>query len=142
MLYLTLKTFHIFFVLLWIAGLLMQAFILLVSRTLPGPPMPEERSTLRLLIKWNRFITTPAMVFALSSGVGIGTIAGWFGNGWLSAKIAIVMLLAGIHGVQAGKLRRMLTVGNTHTGFDPRVLLPVILGAPLVIVFLVILKPF
>lgn len=120
----------------------MQTFILLANRKLPGPTMPEELSTLRLLIKWNRFVTTPAMVFALSSGVGIGTIAGWFGNGWLSAKIAIVMLLAGIHGVQTGKLRRLLTVGNTDTGVDPRILLPIIFGAPLVIVFLVIFKPF
>lgn len=133
---------HVFFVLLWVAGVIMQALLLRVSRKLPGPPMPEERSTLRLLIKWNRHITTPAMLVALSSGVGVGITSGWFGAGWLSAKIAIVMLLAGTHGVQAGTLRRILNNGSAEPGIDPRVFLSIILGAPLVIVFLTIFKPF
>ncbi|WP_422775833.1 hypothetical protein ACOXXE_15360 [Pseudomonas mediterranea] len=68
MLYLTLKAMHIFFVLLWVSGMVVQALTLAAARKLPGSALPQELLRLRQLHKWERRLTTPAMVLAMGSG--------------------------------------------------------------------------
>ncbi|WP_434652448.1 CopD family protein [Pseudomonas sp. R3-56] len=142
MMYLALKSMHIFFVLLWISGLVMQSLVLLAGRKLAGAASPQELARLRLLHKWDRILTTPAMVLAFGSGVTIAATASWFGSGWLFAKMGLALLLAGVHGAQAGKLRRMVSIEGKGAIQNGSNALPVILTALPMIVFLVIFKPF
>ncbi len=140
MLYLVLKVIHIFSILLWVSGMIMQAVVIIVDGKLSGPAMPRELARLRLVRKWEKVITTPAMICTFVSGLYIALTLNFFGSGWLFAKITIVMMLAAVHGVQAGWMRRMLS--SEEAGGYGKNMLPVILVAPLIIIFLVLLKPF
>lgn len=142
MAYLLIKSLHLALVLFWVAGMVVQAFVLAAADKLPGPALPQELARLRLLRKWERLLTTPAMVGALASGVYLATSAGWFGSGWLSVKLALVLLLAAVHGMQAGRLRRLAEAAGDATEASRARLMPVVLVAPVLIILLVVMKPF
>ena len=143
--YLLIKSLHMVLVLFWVSGMVVQAFVLTAADKLAGPALPQELARLRLLRKWERMLTTPAMVGALASGVYLATSAGWFGSAWLSVKLALVLALAAVHGMQAGRLRRLAeaagNVGDAGEVGRGR-LLPVVLTAPVLIILLVVIKPF
>lgn len=141
MAYLLIKSLHLALVLFWVAGMVVQAFVLAAADKLPGPALPQELAR-RLLRKWERLLTTPAMVGALASGVYLATSAGWFGSGWLSMKLALVLLLAAVHGMQAGRLRRLAEAAGDGTEAGRARLMPVVLAAPVLIILLVVMKPF
>lgn len=142
MAYLLIKSLHLALVLFWVAGMVVQAFVLAAADKLPGPALPQELARLRLLRKWERLLTTPSMVGALASGVYLATSAGWFGSGWLSVKLALVLLLAAVHGMQAGRLRRLAEAAGDGTEAGRARLMPVVLAAPVLIILLVVMKPF
>ncbi|MEC6408637.1 CopD family protein [Achromobacter xylosoxidans] len=142
MAYLLIKSLHLALVLFWVAGMVVQTFVLAAADKLPGPALPQELARLRLLRKWERLLTTPAMVGALASGVYLATSAGWFGSGWLSVKLALVLLLAAVHGMQAGRLRRLAEAAGDATEASRAWLMPVVLAAPVLIILLVVMKPF
>lgn len=142
MAYLLIKSLHLALVLFWVAGMVVQAFALAAADKLPGPALPQELARLRLLRKWERLLTTPSMVGALASGVYLATSAGWFGSGWLSVKLALVLLLAAVHGMQAGRLRRLAEAAGDVTEAGRARLMPVVLAAPVLIILLVVMKPF
>ncbi|MCG2598246.1 MULTISPECIES: CopD family protein [Burkholderiales] len=142
MAYLLIKSLHLALVLFWVAGMVVQAFVLAAADKLPGPALPQELARLRLLRKWERLLTTPAMVGALASGVYLATSAGWFGSGWLSVKLALVLLLAAVHGMQAGRLRRLAEAAGDVAEAGRARLMPVVLAAPVLIILLVVMKPF
>lgn len=142
MAYLLIKSLHLALVLFWVAGMVVQAFVLAAADKLPGPALPQELARLRLLRKWERLLTTPAMVGALASGVYLATSAGWFGSGWLPVKLALVLLLAAVHGMQAGRLRRLAEAAGDATEASRARLMPVVLAAPVLIILLVVMKPF
>lgn len=142
MAYLLIKSLHLALVLFWVAGMVVQAFVLAAADKLPGPALPQELARLRLLRKWERLLTTPSMVGALASGVYLATSAGWFGSGWLSVKLALVLLLAAVHGMQAGRLRRLAEAAGDVTEAGRARLTPVVLVAPVLIILLVVMKPF
>lgn len=142
MAYLLIKSLHLALVLFWVAGMVVQAFMLAAADKLPGPALPQELARLRLLRKWERLLTTPAMVGALASGVYLATSAGWFGSGWLSVKLALVLLLAAVHGMLAGRLRRLAEAAGDVTEAGRARLMLVVLAAPVLIILLVVMKPF
>ena len=137
--YLLVKALHIALMLFWVAGMVVQAFVLAAAAKLPGPALPQELAWLRLLRKGERLLTTPAMVGALASGVYLASSAGWFGSGWLSVKLALVLGLAAVHGMQAGRLRRLAEGAAAARGAN---LLPMVVIAPVLIIVLVAVKPF
>lgn len=140
--YLLVKALHIALMLFWVAGMVVQAFVLAAAAKLPGPALPQELAWLRLLRKGERLLTTPAMVGALASGVYLAVSAGWFGSGWLSVKLALVLGLAAVHGMQAGRLRRLAEASGEGNEAGRARLLPVVLVVPVLIVLLVAVKPF
>ncbi|MFY1918168.1 CopD family protein [Achromobacter xylosoxidans] len=142
MAYLLIKSLHLALVLFWVAGMVVQAFVLAAADKLPGPALPQELARLRLLRKWERLLTTPSMMGALASGVYLATSAGWFGSGWLSVKLALVLLLAAVHGMQAGRLRRLAEAAGDASEAGRARLMPVVLAAPVLIILLVVVKPF
>lgn len=140
--YLLVKALHIALMLFWVAGMVVQAFVLAAAAKLPGPALPQELAWLRLLRKGERLLTTPAMVGALASGVYLASSAGWFGSGWLSVKLALVLGLAAVHGMQAGRLRRLAEASGEGNEAGRARLLPMALVVPVLIVLLVVVKPF
>jgi uncharacterized membrane protein len=97
-----------------IAVALFAGGLLVVASTLPGYGAQADaqgQAELRRLRSFNLFVVTPALVCVWLLGATLATEAGWFAAPWLQAKIVLVILLSGIHGVQSGRLRRL--VGGT-----------------------------
>ena len=72
-------------------------------------PTPWESGIAQALRKVTLRVTTPAMLVAFAGG--IGTLVPNFAEvyakeGWMHAKLALLLVLAGATGVLTGKLRR------------------------------------
>ncbi len=87
--------------------------------------------------RWDRAVTTPAMLLAFAFGLVLALGGHWFSDHWLQAKLVFVRPLAIVHGVQSGRLRRL--AGGT--AIRPWRATPAILACLVVIVVLAVVKP-
>ncbi len=136
------KSLHIVFVASWFAGLfyLPRIFVNLAQ-------VDDTATTERLLLmarRLYRFMTIlaiPALVFGLWLWLGYGIGKGP-GNGWMHAKLAIVVLLIGYHHACGSLLKKFERGANSrsHTWYRWFNEVPV-LGL-LAAVLLVVIKPF
>lgn len=141
MTFLWVKAMHIAAVVTWVAGLLMLALLLSVLATAPAPSLPQERRLMVALRRWDRTITSPAMVLAWVLGISLAVHGGWFTSSWLAAKLVLVMSLSALRGVLSGTLRRM-SGGSRPTSFGLRFAGGFTLTGTAAIAWLVVLKPF
>lgn len=107
--YLWLKGLHVAAVLTWVGGLLLLGVAAAAMRPARDAVLlPHEKRIGTAVLQWDRRVTTPAMLAAWALGIGLASWGGWFGATWLSAKLPIVVLLSGLHGVLSATLRRRL----------------------------------
>jgi putative membrane protein len=136
------KSLHIVFIASWFAGLfyLPRIFVNLAMET-------HEVATARLLLmarKLYRFTTilaVPAVLLGVWLWLGYGIGRGP-GNGWLHAKLALVILVIGYHHA-CGSLLKKFEAGvnkRSHRWYRWFNEVPVLLL--LAIVILVVVKPF
>jgi len=136
--YLWIKAFHIVFIASWFAGLfyLPRIFVNLAQET-------DANATTRLLGMARRLyrFTTMLMIPALLLGLWL-----WLGfgiqGGWLHAKLALVVLAIGYHHACGSILKKFEGGVNkrSHTWFRWFNEVPVVLL--MLIVILVVVKPF
>ena len=136
--YLWIKAFHIVFIASWFAGLfyLPRIFVNLAQES-------EANATARLLGMARRLyrFTTMLMIPALLLGLWL-----WLGfgiqGGWLHAKLALVVLAIGYHHACGSILKKFEGGVNkrSHTWFRWFNEVPVVLL--MLIVILVVVKPF
>jgi protoporphyrinogen IX oxidase len=143
-LYLGVKTLHILFIASWFAGLFYLPRIL-VNLAMVAPDSHAERERLLLMARKLQRFSTLLMVVALVSGLGLWLGFGLWrgpGSGWLHAKLALVVLVVGLHHVNARLLRQFEHAANrrSHTWF--RVYNEVAVVLFTAIVALVVFKPF
>lgn len=143
-LYLGVKTLHILFIASWFAGLFYLPRIL-VNLAMVAPDSHAERERLLLMARKLQRFSTLLMAVALASGLGLWLGFGLWrghGNGWLHAKLALVVLVVGLHHVNARLLRQFEHAANqrSHTWF--RVYNEVAVVLFTAIVALVVFKPF
>ena len=120
---------------LFVAGLLSQTFAAAAGRH-------GETGAMALAMQWDRSVTVPAMVVLWLTGAAIATEGGWFGSAWLWAKLALVLFLTALHGIQSGRLRR-LRRGDTPPARPPVPALAACIAlSAIVIAWLVVTKPF
>lgn len=137
------KALHIVFVASWFAGLfyLPRIFVNLAMET-------NEAARARLLLmgrKLYRFMTILAVValaFGLWLWLGYGVGLTGPGNGWMHAKLTIVVLLIGYHHACGSLLKKFERQANTrsHTWYRWFNEVPVVLL--LLATILVVVKPF
>jgi putative membrane protein len=136
------KAFHIVFIASWFAGLfyLPRIFVNLAMET----HQPSVERLLLMARKLYRFMTIlmiPALTlgFWLWLGYGIGKGPG---NGWMHAKLAIVVLLIGYHHACGSILKKFEHAQNkrSHKWFRVFNEVPVLMMIAAVI--LVVVKPF
>ena len=138
------KALHIVFMASWFAGLFYLPRIFVNLAMVPPGSLAERQRLLLMARKLYRFMT-PLGVIALALGLwlwlgyGIGLGAG---NGWMHAKLLIVVLLLGYHHA-CGRLLKRFERGEktrSHVWFRWFNEVPVI--CLLVAVVLVVVKPF
>jgi protoporphyrinogen IX oxidase len=138
------KAFHIVFVASWFAGLFYLPRIY-VNLAMVAPQSMAERERLllmaRKLLRFTTLLALPAV------GLGLWLWLGWGigrgpGNGWMDAKLALVLLVLGYHHSCGVLLRRFEANQNhrSHRWYRWFNEMPVLLLTA--IVLLVVLKPF
>jgi putative membrane protein len=140
-LYFWLKAFHIIAVIAWMAGMLyLPRLFVYHSEAPPGSVQSETFKAMerRLL----NAITTPAMIATWGLGLWLASDGGFFSSPWLHAKLALVLILSGLHGLFARWVRDFANDRNTR----PQRFYRIVNEAPtllmIVIVILVVVKPF
>jgi protoporphyrinogen IX oxidase len=142
------KAFHIVFVASWFAGLFYLPRIFVNLAMVPPESVAERQRLLLMARKLMRFTTllaVPALVLGLWMWLPapLGWGFGWGpGNGWMHAKLAVVLLVLAYHHV-CGRLLRQFEQGDNRRGhvwyrwFNEAPVLMLV-----VVVVLVVVKPF
>ncbi len=145
-LYLWLKAGHIIFVIFWVAGLFMlPRYYIYHQEAAPGSD--EEKRWIERERKLRKIIITPAMILAW--GFGIGLIWYHYANGhallrepWFLAKFAIVFALSGYHGWMVGYGKKLEAGARPVSGKALRLMNEIPGVAVVLVVVLVIVRPF
>lgn len=137
------KAGHVIFVIFWMAGLFMlPRYLAYHSETPVGSAEGEiwKAREARIL----RVILTPAMLAAWAFAILmlVGRPEMLQGAGWLHAKLALVIALSGYHGFLAAQVRKFRDEGGIRKSRTWRMLNEVPALAAIVIVILVVAKPF
>lgn len=139
------KAAHVIFVVFWMAGLFMLPRYLVYHQEALADPAESARWVEREA-RLRRIILTPSMVAVWVLGillaVNAGLLAGVLGLGWLHAKLLIVFLLSGYHGWAIGYARKLAAGRPTLGNRQLRMLNEVPALATVLVVALVIVKPF
>ena len=136
MTYFWLKAGHIIFMVFWMAGLFMLPRLFVYHQeTAPGAPenaawIDRERKLLKIILN-------PSIVLVWALGIALAVSTGAFSQGWLHAKLLLVLGLSAYHGYLAGYAKKLKLDGRTLR------LLNEVPGVALaLIVVLVVIKPF
>ena len=141
MLYLWLKALHIIAMIAWMAGMLyLPRLFVYHCEAEPGSTQSETFKVMeRRLLK---AIMLPAMIATWIFGLWLAWEAGFFKSGWLHAKLALVLLMSGIHGWLSRLSRDFASDQNRHSQKFYRYLNEVPTVLMILVVLLVVLKPF
>ena len=139
------KAAHVIFVIFWMAGLFMLPRYLVYHQEGLGDPAEEARWIDREA-KLRRIILTPAMIVVWVLGLALafnaGIADGVPGLGWLHAKLSLVLLLSAYHGWAVGYAKKLARGQATVANRTLRMLNEVPAIGAVLIVVLVIVKPF
>lgn len=141
MLYLWLKAGHVIFVVFWMAGLFMLPRYFIYHQELPEES-PQNAVWIDRERKLLSIILWPALIAVWAFGLAIAISGGWFTQGWLHAKLALVLGLSGYHVWLAGYAKALARGERKLSGKQLRLLNEVPGVAAALIIILVILKPF
>lgn len=140
MTYLWLKAGHIIFMVFWLAGL----FMLPRQMIYLHPAVPESEES-KLWAKrmglLRKIILTPSIIVVWILGLLLAQTLQVWGEGWLHAKLLLVVALSGFHGYMVAQSKKMATGKRPLSEKQLRLFgeVPGILLA--LIVVLVIVKP-
>ena len=141
MLYLWIKALHIVSIVCWFAGLFYLPR-LFVYHAQSEDTISRERFAV-MERKLYRGIMGPAIIATFIFGIWLIVLSpGWMSQGWLHAKLALVVLLTGYHHVCGAQMKRFARGENTrsHVFFRWFNEIPVLIL--LAVVILVVVKPF
>lgn len=140
--YLWLKAFHIIAMTAWMAGMLYlpRLYVYHVGAEVGSDSDKMLQTMERRLL---RYIINPAMILTFVFGVAlIVSSPEWMKQGWLHAKIMLVLAMTGVHGYLAMARKQFENGTNTRPAGFYRLLNEVPTVLLILIVLLVVLKPF
>ena len=130
--YVWLKALHVAAAMTFVAGMLSVAVFLAAAK-------PGHADLAWAIHRWDRRVTTPAMLLVWTFGLTLALMGGWFHDGWLLAKLVLVVALSGVHGMQSARLRRL--AGCVVTTAPSRSIAPLVVGFAVAIATLAVVKP-
>ncbi|HQS31118.1 MAG: hypothetical protein B7X59_13115 [Polaromonas sp. 39-63-203] len=138
------KAFHIVFVASWFAGLFYLPRIFVNLAMVPPESVAERERLLlmaRKLLRFTTILALPALLLGLWLWLGYGIGRGP-GNGWMHAKLAVVVLVIGYHHACGRLLKKFESGRNTRSHVWMRWFNEVPVLLLVVAVVLVVVKPF
>jgi putative membrane protein len=141
------KAFHIVFVASWFAGLFYLPRLFVNLALVPADSHAERERLLlmaRKLYRFSSLLMIPALVLGLVLwlGYGIGRGPASAGNGWLHAKLLLVVASIGYHHMCRRLLRDFEQFANRRSDRWYRVFNEAAVLVFAAIVVLVVVKPF
>jgi putative membrane protein len=139
--YAWLKAGHLIFVIFWVAGLFMlPRFYVYHQESAPGSE--EEKRWVERERKLRSIIITPSMILVWVLGLSLAYVTDAWHQGWFIAKLALVVALSGYHGWMVSYGKRLATGGPRVSGRSLRMMNEIPGIAVMLIVVLVIVRPF
>lgn len=105
MAYLLVKTLHVLAVILWMGTTLFVSALLPRAALTQGQ---ERQHWLEIIRGTFRRVGTPALVLTWVLGLALMVWGGLFTAGWLHAKLTLVLVLTGLHGMLSGQFKRLV----------------------------------
>jgi protoporphyrinogen IX oxidase len=140
-LYLWFKAFHVIAVIAWMAGMLyLPRLFVYHCEAAPGSAQSETFKVMerRLL----RAIINPSMVATWALGLWLAWDGDWLHAGWLHAKLVLVIVMSGLHGLLSRHVRAFAADQNEHSQKYYRIINEIPTVLLIAIVLLVVVKPF
>ncbi|EFG9153079.1 protoporphyrinogen oxidase HemJ [Escherichia coli] len=139
--YLWAKAIHVIAVISWMAGMLYLPRLFVYHCEAEIGSMQSE--TFKVMERrLMRGIINPAMAITWAFGLWLAWRGFAFHGGWLHAKIALVVLMSGVHGYLSASLRRFANDANTRPARHWRIVNEIPTLLMVAIIILVIVKPF
>jgi putative membrane protein len=141
-LYLWIKALHVIAVIAWMAGQLYLPRLFVYHATSPvGSPQSETFKVMEE--KLMRIIMNPAMIVTWLCGITmIALNPALLSQAWLIVKLVLVLFLSGMHGVMSRWRKEFAADRNTRSQKFYRMINEVPTLALIVIVIMVIVRPF
>ncbi|MFN4239041.1 MAG: CopD family protein [Erythrobacter cryptus] len=139
--YLFLKAGHVIFMVFWLAGLFMlpRQCIYMLDH---APGSAGEAKWAERMGKLRKIILTPSLIIVWVLGLSLAYAGGWFSDGWLHAKLTLVLALTGFHGWLVAQTRKMARGARPLSEKQLRMIGEVPGLILVLVVVLVYLKPF
>lgn len=135
------KAFHVISVIAWMAGMFyLPRLFVYHTETAPGSAESERFKVMER--KLLRTIVNPSMIATWVFGLTLAIVTEVYHEHWFQAKFALVVIMSGLHGYLAGRVRAFAEDRNDKPARFYRILNEV---PPLLMVFIVILvivQPF
>jgi protoporphyrinogen IX oxidase len=141
MIYFWLKAGHIIFVIFWMAGLFMLPRLFVYHQECE-PDSPENAVWIERERKLLKIILMPSIGAVWILGLALAFALDAWGQGWLYAKLALVLALSAYHGYLRGYAGKLARGERVLSGKKLRLLNEVPGVAAALIVILVVIKPF
>jgi protoporphyrinogen IX oxidase len=139
--YAWIKAGHVIFVIFWVAGLFMlPRFYVYHQEAQAGSA--EEKKWLERERKLRHIIITPAMLLVWTFGLALAWITEAWSQGWFQLKFALVFALSAYHGWMVGYGRKLARGERPVSGRALRIMNEIPGLAVVLVVVLVIVKPF
>jgi protoporphyrinogen IX oxidase len=137
------KAFHVIAIIAWMAGLLyLPRLFVYHAQSKTGS---EQSKTFKVMERrLLRYITTPAMLasWVLGLALAFSGVIDWSKDGWFHAKLFLVLLLSAYHGLLAKWTKDFALDRNTHSARFYRIANEVPTLLMILIVILVVVRPF
>jgi len=139
--YVWIKALHVIAVIAWMAGMLyLPRLFVYHCEADAGSKQSETFKVMERRLM--RAIINPAMIVTWLAGLYLAWSGHWFSSGWLHGKLALVILLSGVHGFVSRCRKDFEADRNRRSQKFFRIIneLPTVLMIGIVI--LVVVKPF
>ncbi|QUS37594.1 protoporphyrinogen oxidase HemJ [Tardiphaga alba] len=135
------KALHIVAVISWMAGMLYlpRLFVYHCDAEVGSKQSETFKVMERRLLK---AIINPAMMVTWILGLYLAWSGGWFTSGWFHAKLFLVLVMSGVHGFLTSRVRDFALDRNTRSAKFYKILNEVPTVLMILIVILVVVKPF
>jgi putative membrane protein len=135
------KALHVIAVISWMAGMLYlpRLFVYHCEAEIGSKQSETFKVMERRLLK---AIINPAMIVTWLAGIYLAWAGHWYLSGWLHLKFLLVLVLSGVHGFFVRCVKAFAADRNPYSQKFYRIINEVPTVLMIVIVLLVVVKPF
>jgi protoporphyrinogen IX oxidase len=135
------KALHVIAVISWMAGMLYLPRLFVYHCEVE---VGSKQSETFKVMEWRllKAIINPAMAVTWLAGIYLAWSGHWYMSGWFHAKFLLVLIMSGVHGFFSRMVKDFAADRNTRSQKFFRIINEVPTALMILIVILVIVKPF